>query len=66
MLVPYANTNTAEEVILVEVSTKEFARLTYIRNDAFAILHIPTYDDEELTRIYPEPPPLPLELSAIL
>lgn len=47
MLVPYVNTNTAKEVILVTVSAKEFARLIYIRNDSFTILYIPTYVDKE-------------------
>lgn len=47
MLVPCANTNTAEEVTLATVSAEEFARLTHIGNDSFAILHIPTYVDEE-------------------
>jgi len=47
MLVPYTNANTAEEVILVEVSAEEFTYLIYVRNDAFAILYIPTYINKE-------------------
>jgi len=51
MLVPCANTNTAEEITLAAVSAEEFARLTHIENDAFAILHIPTYVDEEAEHV---------------
>ena len=51
MLVPCANTNTAEEITLAAVSAEEFARLTHIGNDSFAILHIPTYVDEEAEHV---------------